>query len=79
MLKVLFAFLLILDLIVSVLLIAMILGLIKGGGFNIVFPGLGLIVAGPFIMLLLLVVEIVLLTLTWFLSRRIKNDADKLA
>jgi hypothetical protein len=44
-----------------------------GGGFNVVLPGLGLVVSGGLILIALLVIELVLLPTTLLLARRISR------
>lgn len=47
-------------------------------GTNILLPGVGLIVAGEFLFILLLLVEVILVSITLILFRRLRRDSDKL-
>ncbi|GEM_PF-7114240 len=42
-----------------------------GGGFNIVLPGLGLVISGSFVLAVLLILGLIMLALTVWLARRI--------
>jgi hypothetical protein len=42
-----------------------------GGGFNIVLPGLGLVISAPLILVMLFIVGLIMLALTFLLARMI--------
>ena len=48
-------------------------------GTNILLPGVGLIIAGDLIFMLLFIIEIILVSITVALFRRLHRDSDKLA
>jgi len=73
MLKVFLAFLIAMQILIFLLMIFCL------SGFSILLPGLGLIVAGEMVIVLLLVVEIVLSSLTFTLYRHLRRDSGKLA
>lgn len=72
MLKILLAFLIV----VQILVVALMIGCLSG--ISILIPGLGLIVAGELVSVLLLFIEIILFLLSVFLFRRIRRDSEKL-
>ena len=69
MLKILFALLII----VEILLIPLMIYCLSG--ISILLPGLGLIISGGLIFGLLFVVEIILFALTFFIYRRLRRDS----
>jgi hypothetical protein len=44
-------------------------------GINILLPGLGLVISGGLIFLILLSIEILLLLLTFFIYKRLRNNS----
>ena len=44
-----------------------------GGGFNVVLPGLGLIISGSVVLIVLLILALIMLALTVMLVRKIFN------
>jgi len=78
MLKVLLAFLIILDLGILILLIIAIIASINAGGGNVFFPGLGVVVSLPFLLGLVFIFEIFLVGISTILYRFIKKRSGKL-
>lgn len=72
MLKILFVLTAALAFVFLMILIVGIISSITAGGGNVLFPGLGLIVALPLILAVLLGVEIILVIITVILYKRIR-------
>lgn len=79
MLKILLALLIIADIAVLLPLVFCLYIFVKFGGGNILLPGLGIIISGPGLLVFLLIIETILMTLTFLLARYIKKSSDKLA
>lgn len=75
MLKILLILLAIVDAGVFILLVSGIILSIKWGGGNILFPGLGLVVALPLVLFVLFVTEVALVAITYLLFRYIRKQS----
>lgn len=78
MLKIILALVIALQIVILPLLLFLVyLFISSGGNFNILLPGLGLIVSGGFVLLLVAVLEAVLFFLSLILFRQIRRESNK--
>ena len=69
----------ILALLITIKLLIVLLMILFLSGTNIRLPGLGVVVSGSFISLILLVIELVLIGISFVIFRRLRRDFDRLA
>lgn len=74
MLKILLAFLIVLDLGAAALLITGLFLTFKHGDISVVFPGIGIIISLSFFLGLIFIIEAGLILITWILCRYINSS-----
>ena len=70
MLKILLAFLIMIEILILPLMIFCL------SGVSIVLPGLGLIISGGLVFIILLVIEVILVSISLILYRRLRQDSN---